>query len=178
MFAYTRVNCNLCKTARQAERWGFPREYTEKRLEELQSVDAHPDQDGGNKSASGQRGGFSIWKKYGNASRIVLDNSTLLLNKYGNESLFMTPTRPASVECLRPSHFLLVSQCPSSFPQQESKESIRVADYLLASAVRQGRGDTTVHELVARQQHARTAPAASHGRRRGLGKQRLARKRY
>lgn len=92
----------------KAERWGFPREYTEKRLEQLQSVgDAHPDQEGRKESESGQHCQFSIWQKYGNASRIVLDNSTLILNKHGNESLFMTPTRPASFQGLRPSQFLL-----------------------------------------------------------------------
>ena len=102
-----------CKTAWQAERWGFPREYTEKRLEQLQSVgDAHPDQEGRKESESGQHCQFSIWQKYGNASRIVLDNSTLILNKHGNESLFMTPTRPASFQGLRPSQFLLVGPCP------------------------------------------------------------------
>jgi len=86
----------------QADRWGFPREYTERRLQELQS-EGRAENDCANKSVD-----YSVWRQYGNASKIVLDNSTLFLSKHGNDSLFMTPTRPESFHGLRPSCFLTV----------------------------------------------------------------------
>lgn len=163
----------------QADRWGYPREYTERRLQELQS-DCRAEKDCANKSKE-----YSVWLQYGDASRIVLDNSTLFLSKNGNDSLFMTPTRPASFLGLRPSCFLpvfpnsLLIVCAgkavrlflfrpllflfSSSALSPSFVSLRTDEmpemFRAGNAGGHRRGTTTVHELVARVQHSPATPA-------------------